>query len=70
MTAPVPGKVIQVAIAGGDVITKGQTLFVLESMKMQFEVKASLDGRAGSILVKMGQQVSAGQQLAQWASEQ
>jgi acetyl/propionyl-CoA carboxylase alpha subunit len=70
MTAPVPGKVIQVAIAGGDVITKGQTLFVLESMKMQFEVKASLDGRAGSILVKTGQQVSAGQQLAQWASEQ
>ncbi len=70
MTAPVPGKVIQISITGGDLITKGQTLFVLESMKMQFEVKASLDGRAGTILVKTGQQVAAGQQLAQWASEQ
>jgi biotin carboxyl carrier protein len=39
-------------------------------MKMQFEVKASLDGRAGTILVNTGQQVSAGQQLAHWASEQ
>jgi acetyl/propionyl-CoA carboxylase alpha subunit len=70
MTAPVPGKVIQVAIGSGDIISKGQTLFVLESMKMQFEVKASLDGRAGTILVNTGQQVSAGQQLAHWASEQ
>jgi biotin carboxyl carrier protein len=69
MTAPVPGKVIQVNIAVGDGIATGQVLFVLESMKMQFEVKSTLDGNVGKILVKQGEQVTAGQRLAEWADK-
>lgn len=68
MTAPVPGKVIQVNITVGDSITSGQVLFVLESMKMQFEVRSTLDGNVGKILVNQGDQVTAGQRLAEWSS--
>jgi acetyl/propionyl-CoA carboxylase alpha subunit len=66
MTAPVPGKVIQVNLAAGASITTGQVLFVLESMKMQFEVKAARDGKAAKTLVAAGDQVTAGQVLAEW----
>ena len=66
MSAPVPGKVIQVNIEIGSSIEPGQVLFVLESMKMQFEVKASKAGSAASILVKQGDQVTAGQALGEW----
>jgi biotin carboxyl carrier protein len=69
MTAPVPGKVIQVNIAVGDGIATGQVLFVLESMKMQFEVKSTLNGNVGKILVTQGDQVTAGQRLAEWADK-
>ena len=66
MSAPVPGKVIQVNIAAGSAIETGQVLFVLESMKMQFEVKSSKTGSAASVLVKQGDQVTAGQPLGEW----
>ena len=66
MTAPVPGKVIQVNVTAGTSITTGQVLFVLESMKMQFEVKAARDGKAAKTLVAAGDQVTAGQVLAEW----
>ncbi len=67
MSAPVPGKVIQVNIATGQGVESGQVLFVLESMKMQFEVKSSKSGTAGNILVNQGDQVMAGQALGEWA---
>ncbi len=66
MSAPVPGKVIQVNITAGSSIETGQVLFVLESMKMQFEVKSSKTGSAASVLVKQGDQVTAGQPLGEW----
>lgn len=66
MSAPVPGKVIQVNIAPGQSVETGQILFILESMKMQFEVKSSKDGVAGTIFVSPGEQVTAGQQLGEW----
>lgn len=67
LSAPVPGKVVQVLVSTGQAIEPGQVLFVLESMKMQFEVKSSKSGSAGSILVKQGDQVMAGQALGEWA---
>jgi 3-methylcrotonyl-CoA carboxylase alpha subunit len=66
MSAPVPGKVIQVSIQNGSKIEAGQVLFVLESMKMQFEVKSSKSGTAAAVLVSPGDQVTAGQQLGEW----
>ncbi len=39
---------------------------MLESMKMQFEVKAGKDGKVAAVLVTGGDQVTAGQQLGEW----
>ncbi len=66
MTAPVPGKVIAINIKAGDVAEAGQMLFILESMKMQFEVKSTKAGEVSKILVEQGMQVTAGQKLGDW----
>lgn len=66
VTAPVPGKVIQVKVEAGQEIQEGQTIMVLESMKMEFEVKAGKSGKLAAISVQAGEQVTASQQLATW----
>ena len=42
--APMPGKVLEVKVAPGDKVSKGQALAVLEAMKMQNELYSPLDG--------------------------
>jgi acetyl/propionyl-CoA carboxylase alpha subunit len=64
--APVPGKVISVNITEGGAVQQGDTLFVLESMKMEFEVKAQKSGKIVSVLTKQGAQVEGGFRLAAW----
>ena len=66
LTAPVPGKVVKVMAKAGDSIPKNQTLFILESMKMEFEVKAAKSGTIKEVSVKAGDQVLSGQTLAHW----
>lgn len=66
IVAPVPGKVIAVKAEIGKDLALGDTVLVLESMKMEFEVKASRAGKLKSLTVKNGDQVSAGQLLAAW----
>jgi acetyl/propionyl-CoA carboxylase alpha subunit len=53
--APMAGSVVEVRVAEGDAVEEGQILFVVESMKMQFEVAAPLSGRVASVLVVRGQ---------------
>ena len=67
LTAPVPGKVVKVMVQVGESIPKNQTLFILESMKMEFEVKAAKSGTIKEVSVKSGDQVLSGQTLAHWA---
>ena len=57
--APMHGQVIEVFIAQGDAVTKGQPLLVLEAMKMQHEVCAPVAGSIASLDVSSGQQVAA-----------
>ncbi len=70
VTAPVPGKVVQVRVAPGAEIQTGASLVVLESMKMEFEVKAATSGQVDRILVKVGDQVSAGAALVTWKKQE
>jgi acetyl/propionyl-CoA carboxylase alpha subunit len=64
--APVPGKVVLVKASEGDKLDKNQVVLVLESMKMEFEIKANKSGLLAKVLVQAGNQVEAGQVLAVW----
>jgi biotin carboxyl carrier protein len=57
LAAPMPGLVRAVNVNEGDAVTKGQTLLLLEAMKMEIRVQAPFDGKVASISVKAGQTV-------------
>ena len=57
LAAPMPGQVRSVNVNEGDKVTKGQTLLVLEAMKMEIRIQAPFDGVVSSISVKTGQTV-------------
>ena len=58
-----PGQVRQVRVAEGDRVERGQTLIVLEAMKMEIRVPATHAGRVARLLVQEGQVVERGQPL-------
>ena len=64
VASPMAGSVWDVAVEPGQAVTAGDVLFVVESMKAEFEVTAPVDGVIGDVLVSKGQLVKAGQALA------
>ena len=58
LRAPMDGRIVAIKVAPGDTVARGQTLIVLEAMKIQHQLKAALDARVESIAVQEGQQVS------------
>jgi biotin carboxyl carrier protein len=63
VTAPMPGQVRAVNVSEGDAVTKGQTLLVLEAMKMEIRIQAPSDGKVMKLFVKQGQMVDREQML-------
>ena len=63
VNAPVAGTLLRYAVDNGASVSKGQTVIVLESMKMELEVKAPCDGTI-TFTAQTGSQVSNGQKLA------
>ena len=61
--APMPGKVSQVAVRPGDRVQPGDTLVVIEAMKMENEFKAAFGGTVTDVRVEPGQAVNAGDVL-------
>jgi len=57
LKAPMPGLVVDIPVAVEDEVEEGQVLVVLESMKMQNELKAPHDGKVSRIRVKPGDNV-------------
>ena len=57
LTAPMPGQVRAVSVGESDPVTKGQTLLVLEAMKMEIRIHAPHDGTVKKLFVKQGQTV-------------
>jgi biotin carboxyl carrier protein len=64
LVAPMPGKVVKVLVAVGDHVGAGTPLLILEAMKMEQPVKASVAGTVASLAVAAGEQVAAEQLLA------
>jgi biotin carboxyl carrier protein len=63
VTAPMPGKVVRVLVATGDLVETSQGLVVVEAMKMQNELKAARPGRVIEIRAREGGTVGAGDTL-------
>lgn len=61
--APMPGKILSVAVSEGQAVKKGDTLLVLEAMKMQNEIAAPADGTVKQIRVAANQTVSTGEDM-------
>jgi acetyl/propionyl-CoA carboxylase alpha subunit len=57
LAAPMPGVIRGVNVGEGESVTKGQTLMVLEAMKMEIRIQAPFDGVVKSLAVKVGQTV-------------
>jgi len=58
--APMPGTIVDVLVSPGDKVNKGQTLMILEAMKMENEILAPRDCTVGQINVAKGASVNAG----------
>ncbi|MBO8216285.1 acetyl/propionyl/methylcrotonyl-CoA carboxylase subunit alpha [Acinetobacter nosocomialis] len=61
--APMDGAVVNILVNKGDQVVKGQTLLILEAMKIQQQIKADVDGVVEDVLGQQGQQVKKRQML-------
>jgi len=66
LTAPMAGTIRQVFVHAGDDVKTGDTLLVLEAMKMETEVTAPKDGKIGAVDVADGDAVQMGQVMIEW----
>ncbi|MGO3344424.1 MAG: sodium-extruding oxaloacetate decarboxylase subunit alpha [Marinomonas sp.] len=63
VSAAMPGNIIDVLVAEGDVVTAGQAVLVTEAMKMETEVNANIAGTVKTVCVKKGDRVTPGEML-------
>jgi biotin carboxyl carrier protein len=63
LKAPLPGKITRVAVKPGDTVNRGDTLIVIEAMKMENEFKAAAAGTVSEVPVSAGQAVNPGDVL-------
>ena len=66
LAAPMHGLVVDVPVHEGDTVEKGQTLVVLESMKMQMQLRSPRAGKVSKVAVQPGRQVEKGALLVQF----
>ena len=64
-----PGKVLAVKVKAGDMVSKGQSLVVLEAMKMEHALAAPRDGVVADVSVSVDGQVAEGDVLVTLADE-
>lgn len=63
VSAPMPGNILSVSVKPGDVVKSGDTLMILEAMKMENEILAPADGTIDQVFVQKGSTVETGAAL-------
>jgi len=69
LVAPMPGKLVEIRVREGERVTAGQTLLLLEAMKMEHPMRAPEDGVVAGIHATAGEQVARGELLLTLESE-
>ncbi len=70
LTAPMPGRVIQLLVAAGETVRQGQPMMVIEAMKMEHTIAAPRDGIVAAVHYAAGDPVEEGAELIALAGEQ
>lgn len=70
VAAAMPGTVVSLSCAAGDAVSEGQTLMVIESMKLQTTIIATHDGTIGEVHVEQGGTFNKGAPLVTFAAEE
>lgn len=60
ITSPMPGTILSINVAAGDMVKKGQVLMILEAMKMENEIMCPRDGKIASVNTSKGAAVESG----------
>ncbi len=68
VVSPIPGRVVKVLVAQGDMVEPGQVVATVEAMKMENALRAEGAGRIARVLVAPGDRVEPGQRLVELAS--
>jgi len=63
LSSPMPGKIVKLLVKAGDQVQEGQTLLVMEAMKMQNELKTNTTGTVATVHVQEGATVETGAAL-------
>ncbi len=70
ITVPMPGKVLEIKVKPGDKVAKGQTIIVLEAMKMENSITSDYEGYINNLYVEEGESVPADSLITDIISEQ
>ena len=70
VVAPMPGVVVAIPIAVGDTVSEGQTLIVIESMKLQTTIIADRNGVIAEVFFRQNETFEKGVQLVRFEAEQ
>ena len=69
IVSSIPGKVVSIDVKVGDIVEKGQTILILEAMKMQNEISSPVSGVVEDIFVDEGRSVESNFELASVSKE-
>jgi biotin carboxyl carrier protein len=67
LVAPMPATVLKIHVKGGDAVKKGDTVLVLEAMKMELPIRAPADATIGAVCCREGELVPADATLVEFA---
>lgn len=65
LVSPMPGKIFKVLVTSGQKVVKGETLLIVEAMKMEHAIKSTKDGVVKKLLCNLGDLVAAGKLLVE-----